>query len=182
MKRVFVLLALCASMSVPLAALGQPSSPSPDQRAAFEKARADAKASAFAALTPAHATAVSAIVAQVVAGTLDRRAAAGQINALLTPDESKAVLAAADKSRAAMRAAGIGPPGRPYGAGGPPNGGGAPPQAVGGPPGGGPPAGGPTGGPGRYGQFTAGRYLMMVSMSPSQMRSTEPRARSSSAP
>ena len=83
--------------------------------------RADAKTAAYAALTPAHSASVTAIVSQVAAGTLDRRAAAQKIDALLTPDESKAVLAAADKSRAAMRAAGFAPPGRPPGAGGPPN-------------------------------------------------------------
>src|SRR5579862_8309696 len=104
MKRVFVLIALCASVSVPMAACAQPAPPTADQRAAYEKMRADAKTAAYATLTPAHAAGVNAIVAQVAAGTLDRRAAAGKIDALLTPDESKAVLAAADKSRAAMRA------------------------------------------------------------------------------
>ncbi len=177
MKRVFVLLALCASVSVPAAAFAQPAPPTADQRAAFDKMRADAKTSAYATLTPAHAASVTAIVSQVAAGTLDRRAASKQIDALLTPDESKAVLAAADKSRAAMRAAGVGPPGRPPGAGGPPSGAAGPSQ------GGGPPQGaGPPGGSGRFGPPTAGRYLLMVSMTPAQMRSLQPRARSSSAP
>ncbi len=177
MKRVLVLLALCASVSVPAAAFAQPATPTADQRAAYDKMRADAKTAAYATLTPAHAAGVTAIVSQVAAGTLDRRAGAQKIDALLTPDESKAVLAAADKSRAAMRAAGFAPPGRPPGAGGPPNTGAAPPQGGGPPPGAGPP-----GGSGRYGPPTAGRYLMMVSISRSQMRSLEPRARSTSAP
>jgi hypothetical protein len=92
MKRLLVLLALCASVAVPVGVLAQsapPSQggPSPDQRAMMEKLRADAKAAAYSALTPAHAGAVTSIVAQVTAGTLDRRAAGTQIDALLTPDE-----------------------------------------------------------------------------------------------
>jgi hypothetical protein len=173
MKRVFVFLALCASVSMPLAALAQPAPPTADQRATFDKMRVEAKTAAYAALTPAHAASVTTIAGQVAGGTLDRRTAAGQIDALLTPDETKAVLAAADKSRAAMRAAGIGSPGRPPGAGGPPSSGAAQP------PGGPPPQGAPGG---RFGRFTAGRYLLLVSMTPAQMRSLQPRARSSSAP
>jgi len=152
MKRSLVLLVLCASVAVPVAAFGQPAGPPPNQ-AMMEKMRADAKAAAYSALTPAHATAVTALIAQVAAGTLDPRAAGGQIDALLTPDEQKAVLAAGATSRQAMRASGM------MGAGGPP-----------------PP------GPGRYGRFTAGRYLLMVSLSRGQMRSLMPRARSTSAP
>ena len=124
-------------------------------------------------LTPAHAAAVTAIVAQVVAGSLDRRAAGAQIDALLTPVEQKAVLAASDKSRAAMRAAMMAAGGRPPDAGPPP-----PPGPGGPPPGAGPP---PPGG-GRFGPPSAGRYLLMVSMSREQMRSLMPRARSTSAP
>ena len=175
MKRFLALLVLCAGVAVPLSAFAQPAppppdGPSPDQRAMMDKLRLDAKTAAFAALTPAHAAGVNAIVAQVAAGTLDRRAAGGQIDALLTPDEQKAVLAAADKSRKAMRAmmGGDGPP-PPPGPGGPP-------------PGAGPPPGGPPPGEGRFGPPSAGRFLLMVSMSRDQMRSTMPRARSSSAP
>jgi hypothetical protein len=175
MKRLLVLLALCASVAVPLAAFAQPAppmqgGPSPEQRAMMEKMRTDAKAAAYSTLTPAHASAVTAIVAQVAAGTLDRRAAGRQIDAMLTPDEQRAVLAAADKSRAAMRAA-MGPGGPPPGAGAPP------PGAAGPPPGAGPPPDG-----GRFGPPSAGRFLMMVSMSRDRMRSTMPRARSTSAP
>jgi len=168
MKRSLVLLVLCASVAVPVAAFGQPAGPPPNQ-AMMEKMRADAKAAAYSALTPAHATAVTALIAQVAAGTLDPRAAGGQIDALLTPDEQKAVLAAGAKSRQAMRASGM------MGAGGPP----PPPGAAGPPPGAGGP---PPPGPGRYGRFTAGRYLLMVSLSRGQMRSLMPRARSTSAP
>lgn len=173
MKR-FLLLALCAVFLMPFAALAQPAPPmqggppTPEQRAAMEKARADAKTAAYQALTPAHVTSVNAIVAQVAAGTLDRRSASGQIDALLTPDEKTAVMAAANKSFAAMRAAGGGPGGpRPQtGAAAPP-----PPPGAGGPPGG-----------GRFGPPSAGRFLLMVSLSRDQMRYTQPRARSSSAP
>jgi hypothetical protein len=163
MKRLWMLCSLCMLVAVPAAAMAQQGPPgmggppSPQQQAAMEKVRADAKAAAFAGLSPAHAASVNAIVAQVAAGTLDRRAAGGQIDALLTPDEQKGVLAAAAKSREAMRGAGAPPP-----------------------PGGGPPPGPP--GPGRFGPPSAGRFLLMVSMSPRQMRGLEPRARSSSAP
>jgi hypothetical protein len=154
MKRPFVLLALCASIAVPLAAFAQPAppapgSPSPDQRAAMEKLRADAKTAAYGALTPAHATAVTAIVGQVTSRSLDRREAGKQIDALLTPDEQKAVLAAADTSRKAMMAAMGGPPPRERG---------------------------------RFGPPSAGRFLLMVSMARGQRRFTQPRARSTSAP
>lgn len=173
MKRLFTVLALCGTVVLPSVAFAQAgppgmgAPPSPQQRAALEKIRADAKASAFAALTPGHAASVQAILAQVAAGSLDRRAASGQIDALLAPDEAKAVLAAEAKSRAAMRAAFAGQAGPP-----PP-----PPGGPGGPP----PGGGPPGG-GRFGPPSAGRFLLMVSMAPRGMRGTEPRARSTSAP
>jgi hypothetical protein len=128
--------------------------PSPQQQAAMDKARADAKVAAYAALSPAHLTSVNAIVAQVTAGTLDRRAASGQIDALLTPDEQKSVLMASSKSRDAMR------------------------TAMGAPP---PPAGAPPRG-GRFGPPSAGRFLLMVSMAPQQRRGFAPGPRSSSAP
>jgi hypothetical protein len=180
MKRLFVLLALCASVAAPVAAYAQPAppmdgGPSPEQRATMEKLRTDAKAAAYGVLTPAHASAVTAIVAQVAAGTLDRRAAGRQIDALLTPDEQKAVLAAADKSRRAMMAA-LGAP--PRGPGGPPPGSGPPPPGPAGPP----PGAGPPPDGRRFGPPSAGRFLMMVSMSRDQMRSTMPRARSTAAP
>jgi hypothetical protein len=178
MKRLWMLCSLCALTLLPAAAFAQEGPPgmggppSPQQQAAMEKIRTDAKAAAYAALSPAHAASVNAIVAQVAAGTLDRRAAGGQIDALLTPDEAKGVLAAAAKSRDAMRAAMGGAAGPPPG--GPPPGAGAPPPA------GGPPPGGPPGG-GRFGPPTAGRFLLMISMSPRQMRRTQPRDRSGAA-
>lgn len=165
MMRLLVLLALCgAAARVPLAAVAQAgpelhAAPTPEVRAMMDKARADAKAAAYGALTPAHAAAVTAVVAQVVAGTLDRRAAGGRIDALLTPDEQTAVLAAAEKSRGAMRAAMTAAGGPPPGPGGPP-----PPHR------------------GHIGPPSAGRYLLMVSLSRQQRRSLMPRARSTAAP
>ena len=171
-------------------------------RALMDKVHADAKAAAFAAVTPVHAGAIAALAAQVTAKTLDPRSASEQIDGLLTGNEQNAVLAAARKSRqemfAAMQAAGGpgpmmggGPPGmsgRPPGMGGGPAGmGGGPPGMAGGPSGmggGGPSGGGPDGGREHRGghQLSAGRYLLMLSMPPGQMRQLMPRARSSAAP
>jgi hypothetical protein len=171
----------------------------------MEKIHAEAKTAAYAALTPAHAASVTSIAAQVAAGTLDPRSAEKQIDTLLTTDEQTAVRAAERKAmsdmRSAMEAAGIGPMG---GRGGPPMGGGpgGPPPGMGGGPGGPPPGmwgprtGGPDGGPppgsggggpppegGRRFGPAAGRYLLMVSLTPDQMHKLmAPRARSSAAP
>jgi hypothetical protein len=144
---------------------GRPS-PSPAMRAAMEQARADARAAAFAALTPPHAASVQALLAQVTAGSLDPRAAGTQIDALLTPDEKSAVLAAAEKARRNMRSALMG----------------APPPPADGAPAGGPPPGGPPAGGGMFGPPTAGRLLVMLSVRPPGRRWTQPTARSNSAP
>jgi hypothetical protein len=179
MKRALVIAAICACAGLPGIAAAQQSGPpgpppSPAMRAAFEQARADARAAALAALTPAHAASVQAILAQATSGTLDRRTAAQQIDAVLSPDERTAVLAAAEKARRGMRAAMNGmPPPPPPGAGAPPQG--APPQGP-------PPQGPPPGGPRMFGPPTAGRVLVMLSMAPGGRRSTLPTARSTSAP
>jgi hypothetical protein len=177
MKRLLVLCSLAVLVAAPVAVFAQQSpppgmgaAPSAQQLAAMEKARADAKVSAYAALSPAHAASVNAIIAQVAAGTLKRKAAGGQIDALLTPDEQKAVLAAAAKSRDVMREV-MG------GTGGPPPGGPPPPP----PAGAAPPPGGPPDG-GRFGMPTAGRFLIMVSLPPKEKRGFAPGPRSSSAP
>jgi hypothetical protein len=172
-----MLLALCATV-IPAVALAQAGPgagvrppPSPEQRAMMEKLRTDAKATAYGALTPAHRDRVTAIVADVAAGKQDRAAAAKLIDDVLTPDEQKAVRdAAAAAFRARRMAMGGPPPGPPNAAQPGPNG---PPRADG------PPrAFGPDGG--RFSP-SAGRYLLMVSMSREQMRNTMPRARSGSA-
>jgi hypothetical protein len=172
MKRSLLLLALCATVALPVAAFGQAGPPGMQggpptaaQRATMEKARADAKAAAYLALTPAHKDRVTAIIADVAAGTRDPRAAAKLIDDVLTPDEQKAVRDAEQASRQAMRGGPMGgpppgpPPGAAAGAAGPP-----PPQGR------------------RFGAPSAGRYLIMLSLTREQMRSLMPRARSSSAP
>ena len=67
MKRLFAVLALCGTVVLPVGAFAQagppgmggpPSPPSPQQQEAMEKMRADAKASAYSALSPGHAASV----------------------------------------------------------------------------------------------------------------------------
>ena len=169
MKRLLILLALCASVTVPAAALAQAgpgpgAPPSPQQRAAMEKMRADAKTAAYGALTPVHRDRVTAIIADVTAGKQDARAAAKLIDDVLTPDEQKAVRDAAEASFRARRAA----------MGGPAPGGPPPAATQNGPP----PR--PFGPGGSSFSPSAGRYLLMVSISREQMRSLMPRARSTS--
>jgi hypothetical protein len=146
--------------------------PPPDLRAQMQAMRAGARTQSFAALTPAHRAKVQAIVDQFDSGAIGTpREAVQQIDAVLSPDESKAVVAIAVQMRANMRAAreaggatGSGPNGGPPN-GGPPNG--APPN--GGPPNGGPPVAGPGGGPGAR-QPDAGRFLLMMAANPAKMR------------
>lgn len=177
MKRVLMLLALCATVGVPAVALaqagpgpGMPAPPSAEQRAMMEKLRADAKASAYNALTPAHRDRVTAIIADVAAGKQDPASAAKLIDDVLTPDEQKAVRDASEASfrarRAAMGAPPPGPAGQPNAAQAGPNG--PPPRA--GEPG------------GRRFAPSAGRFLLLVSLSREQMRNLMPRARSTAAP
>jgi hypothetical protein len=185
MKRTFMLLALCATVAVPAVAFaqagpgpgpGMPAPPSPEQRAMMEKLRADAKTSAYNALTPAHRDRVTAIVADVAAGKQSRADAAKAIDDLLTPDEQKAVRDAATASFQARRAA-MGVAGPPPG---PPNATAPGPNAAQRGPNGPPPGAAGPGGP----RFTpsAGRFLLMVSLTRGQLRNLEPRARSTSAP
>lgn len=132
----------------------------------MEKVHAEAKTAAYAALTSAHAANVLALVSQVAAGSLDPRTAEQQIDALLTSDEKKSLRTAAETARHAMfeaiAAAGAGP--LPMGPG------------MSGPPPGGPPGGR------RFGRPSAGRYLLMVSIAPDQMRKLMPQARRAAAP
>ena len=201
MRKALAIAAIGLTLALPAAAFAQPAppSPSPELRSMMEKVHAEARTAAYAALTPAHAASVTALTSQVAAGTLDRRAAEKQIDTLLTSDERKAVMAAGLKSRhvmfEAMAAAGGGPMGGLPPGGPPPGGpgmGGSPPGSSGNPGMAGPASGtmgeepgGPPGGPGGrrgFGRRSAGRYLIMVSMTPDQMRKLMPRARRSSAP
>ncbi len=187
MQRIIFGLFLAVTLGVPLGAFAQPApgpagaGPPPEMRAKMDALHAQAKTDAYATLSADHRTQVQAIAAQVASGSLMRRDAARQIDALLTPDETKSVLGVAQKSRDAMHAAFAGaamPEDRAH-AGGPGSGatasGGTPPSyAVPGsvaPAGAGPGAGAPGGGPlpGRY-AMSAGRFLLMVSMTPEQMR------------
>jgi hypothetical protein len=194
MKRTLMLLAVCASVALPVIAAAQPGPgpggpppPTAEQRAAMDKLRADAKTSAYAALTPAHRDRVTAIVADVASGKQSRADAAKAIDDLLTPDEHKAVRAAAESSfRARMNAMmggrPPGPPGPPPAAHGAQHSG---PSGAGPAPNGPPPAfgpGGPGGPGGRRFSPSAGRFLLMVSLSRGQLRNVIPRARSTSAP
>ena len=177
MKRWIALVALTASVALPPAAGAQPQGqyhpPSPEVRAKMQKIFGDARTAALNALSAEHRSKVQAIADQAAARTLDRQAAAGQIDALLTPAEKTAVLAVEQKLRSDMRAS--------MGAYGPPPGG--PPPGAGPPPGGPPPGGPPPGGgpPGMMRDRTpdAGRFLMMIAR-PVRFQGPEPR--SSNAP
>ena len=108
MKRIVFSLALALGFA-PLAvgAQGYPSGgPSPEMRAKMEAARGDAKTASFNALSADHRAKVQAIVDKFNSGaTADPREAASQIDAVLTPDEVKAVLAQRQTLRDAMRTA-----------------------------------------------------------------------------
>jgi hypothetical protein len=122
MKRLTSLAVLTLVLANPFAALAQGGpppdgrGPSPEMRAKMDKLRADTRSAAFNALSPDHQKAVQAVIDQLSSGKLkDPRDAGAQINKILTPDETKAVLAIAQKTTDAMKA--IGPP-----PGGPPGG------------------------------------------------------------
>ena len=135
------LLPLAAAAADP--APGPGGGPPPEMRAQFEKNRAAAKTAAFAALGADHRAQVQAIVDRVNAGTLtDPVDATKQIDAILTPDETKAVLAERDKLAATMH-----------------------PDHMGAPPPGGPP-------PGMHGpaNVDAGHFLLRVSVTPERAR------------
>jgi hypothetical protein len=114
-----------------------------------------AKTAAFNDLSPATRAKVQTIVDQINGGQLtDLRSAAQQVDAALTPAESKAVLGERDKMMATMRAN-------------------MPPRPDGAPGGPGAMAGGPNAdhprGPGAGGN-DAGRFLLQVSVSREKMR------------
>ncbi|BDE05566.1 hypothetical protein WPS_08420 [Vulcanimicrobium alpinum] len=152
MKHVLSLAAAALAIGLPLGAAAQsapdsaPGGPPPEMRARMERARDDARAAALGALSAAHRTQVQAILDQLNSGKLnDPRAAAAQIDGLLTADESKAVLAAHDKAVASFHRDGNPPPGAPQG----PPPGAAPPDARGAP--------------------TAGRVLVMLGVNRDRM-------------
>lgn len=77
--------------------------PPPQVRAQMEQLRATTKTNAFNALSQDHRNKINAIISQVNAGTLDRRDAVTQIDAILSPSEAQAVLAENKKMRDSMR-------------------------------------------------------------------------------
>jgi hypothetical protein len=175
-RMVAFVIATSLSLILPVAAVAQPgpgpgpgpmATSSPEMRAKLDAVGAQAKNEGYAALSPDHRAQVQAIVAKVTSGALDSRAAGEQIDALLSPEETKAVLGIAGSLRARVGAVLGGGPPPPPGAGPPPDGG--PPPGAGAPPDGGPPAdGGPPGG-GRHAP-SAGAFLLRVSVTPEQMR------------
>lgn len=147
--------------------------PPPEMRAKLDKMHADAKAASFNALSTDHRTKVQAIVGQVTAGTVTAREAVQQIDTLLTPDEKSGVFAASKKMRAdvraAMRADHDGPPPDAASHNGPPGPGGPAVGAPGVPP--------PAGGHEMHRRRPdAGRYLLMMSMTPDQMHALHRKA------
>jgi hypothetical protein len=167
MKLSLPVLALVLATGLPLAACAQQSNaaerqaPSPEIRAQMQAARDSAKTAAFNDLSAGSRAKVQAIVDQVSNGQLtDLRAAGQQIDAALTPAESKAVLAERDKLMQSMRA---NMPPRPDGARGGPNGAGP----------NGPPNGGPNNAdhPRGFGRNqNAGSFLLRLAVSPEKMR------------
>lgn len=146
------LLAMCVCLAfapVAVSAQGAPSNgPPPSQE--MQQARDNAKTAAMNDLTPDHRTAVQGIVQKFDAGSVTMSDAATQIDSLLTPNESQAVLSEAQKYREARQQA--------FAQGG------GPPQGMGGQPGLGP--GSHHGGH----KPDAARFLLMVSASPDALR------------
>jgi hypothetical protein len=184
MIRSFYVLCLAACVGTPLAAFAQQAPPPPpgnagqppmSRRAQVDAITRQARIDAFAALTPDHRARVQTIVAGVVAGSIQPRDAARQIDALLLPQERQAVIGVAMTARGQMRSLFPRPGGAP--AGGPPNAG--PGYA---PPAGSAPNGAASNASGQPGSAPmdatgvrrhrphAGAFLLRVSLTRQQMR------------
>ena len=87
---------------------GGPGGPPPEVRAKFEQFRTDAKTNIWKALSADHQAKIQTIVDGFNGGTIALQDAVSQIDALLTPDETKAVLDQERTMREAMRAAFLG--------------------------------------------------------------------------
>jgi hypothetical protein len=163
MKLSLPVLALVLATGLPLAACAQQGNaadngPSPEVRAQMQQARDNAKTAALADLSAANRAKVQSIIDQINNGQqTDLKAAVQQIDAALTPAETKAVLGERDKLNATMRA---NMPPRPDGAG-----------PAGGPGMNGPGANGagPNGAHGARGN-DAGRFLLSLGVSREKMR------------
>jgi len=164
MKLSLPVLALVLATGLPLAACAQQGNaadngPSPEVRAQMQQARDTAKTAALNDLSAANRAKVQSIIDQVNNGQqTDLKAAAQQIDAALTPAESKAVLGERDKLMQTMRA---NMPPRPDGAG--PNGG----PGMNGP---GANGAGPNGAHGARGGNDVGRFLLSLGVSREKMR------------
>jgi hypothetical protein len=163
MKLSLPVLAAVLAAGLPLSVLAQaggpPNGPPPEMRAQMQAAHDAAKTAAFNDLSAATRAKVQAVIDQINGGQLtDVRAAAQQIDAMLTPAEAKAVLAERDKMMQSIQA---NMPARPDGAS--PNGPGA--MAAG--PNGAAPKG-PHDGMGRGGN-DAGRFLISLGVSREKM-------------
>jgi hypothetical protein len=148
----------------PLYTLAQ-NGPPPQMRAAMEKARADAKAKAYAGMSADHRAQVDGIVADLAAKkTTDMRGAAQRIDALLSDGEKQNVVAAWQAMRDGMQRRapnGDAPPG-----GTPPDG--APPNGM-------PPASARSGGD-LHAPESAGAILVRMSLTREQMKVLRPTA------
>jgi hypothetical protein len=152
MRNIFLVL-LFAVCTLPIAAPAQfMPNLTPDQQAQVMQVRADAKTASFNALSADHRTKVQAVITQFDSGSVSIADAITQIDAVLTPDESKAVLDQGQKMRDAMR------------------------KVFEGQNGGSPPPGGMQGRPGGGGQGQgrrppdAGRILLQLAASPDALR------------
>ncbi len=156
--------ALVLAISLPAAAWAQSAQgqgPPPEMRAQMDQVRQNAQTAVSNDLSADHRSKVQAIVAQVNNGSLSRQDASAQIDAILSPAESKAILADQQKTRAAMRqifqnANEGGGPGGPGGYGGRPPGAG-------------------NGGPGANRTPDAGRFVLMVFATPQGNASERPK-------
>jgi hypothetical protein len=160
MKLSPAMLALALAATMPLSACAQSAQaqsqdgPPPAARAQMQQARDSAKTAALNDLSADHRARVLAIVDAVNNGTqTDLRAAATQLDAILSPGESKAVLGERDKMMQTMRA--TMPAGGPNGAG--PGGPGRGPDGQGNP-------------NGMRRANDAGRFLLQLSVSREKMR------------
>jgi len=126
MRNIFLVL-LFAACALPIAAPAQfMPNLTPEQQAQVMQLRADTKTASFKALSADHQTKVQAVITQFDSGSVSMTDAVTQIDAILTPDESKAVIAQSQSMRDAMRKifesanGGSPPPGPPGGRQGPP--------------------------------------------------------------
>jgi hypothetical protein len=160
MKLSPALLALALAATMPLSACAQSAQaqsqdgPPPEVRAQMQQARDGAKTAALNDLSADHRAKVQSVIDGVNNGTqTDLRAAATQIDGILSPGESKAVLAERDKMMQTMRA--NMPNGGPNGAG--PGGTGRGPDGQRNP-------------NGMHRANDAGRFLLQLSVSREKMR------------